>query len=97
MAFPDRLHKLCDGTTPAVSFAKLSWQRYLDILWYAVEIDLEHYGHAFYSTRKEYAVLRTGAKDGIVPQIVYSVGETVACKKCMKEFVESVEQWQARA
>jgi hypothetical protein len=77
-----------------VAFVKLTWQRYLEILWYAVEIGLEHYGHAFYSTRKEYAVLRTGAKDGVVPKILYSEGVRVGCTKCMKEFVEDIEQWE---
>jgi hypothetical protein len=74
-----------------VAFARMSWKRHLEIMWYAVEVGLEHYGHAFYSTRKGYAVLRTGAKDGIAPRILFELGETVVCKTCMREFVESIE------
>ena len=48
---------------------------------------------ARYSTRKEYAILRTGGKDGVVPRILCSLGDTVVCKKCMNEFVEAVRKW----
>jgi hypothetical protein len=37
--------------------------------------------------------LRTGGKDGVVPRILYSLGDTVVCKKCMNEFVEAVRKW----
>jgi hypothetical protein len=76
-----------------VAFVRLTWKRYLEMMWRAVEIGIEHYGHAFYSTRKEYAVLRTGGKDGIVPRILYSLGDSVGCKKCMREFVAEVRKW----
>jgi hypothetical protein len=35
-----------------------------------VDLGIEHYGHTFYSNRKEYAVLRVEAKDGIVPEVL---------------------------
>lgn len=73
------------------SFVRLSWQRCLDIMWRAVELRIEHNGHAFYSTHKGYAVVRTGSKDGISPRILYSIGDTLTCKKCFKEFVEDTE------
>jgi hypothetical protein len=72
------------------SFIRLTWKRYVDILYYADSIGLEDYGHALFSIDKGYAGLRTGAKDGIVPRILYSVGDAVACKKCFGEFVECI-------
>jgi hypothetical protein len=78
------------GTSPfhfsVASFVRLTWNRCRETMTYAVEIGLEHYGHAFYSYGKGYAVLRFGAKNGIVPQLLYSVGDTVVCKRCFKEF-----------
>jgi hypothetical protein len=76
-----------------VCFVRLTWKRYLDIMWRAVEIGIEHYGHAFYSTRKEYAVLRTGGKYGIVPRILYSLGDVTTCKPCMRDFTKEVRKW----
>jgi len=72
------------------AFPYLSWKRYLEILWYAVEIGIEHQGHAVYSMTKGYAVLRTHAKDGIVPRLYASIGDNAVCKVCMKEFVDSI-------
>lgn len=82
-------------TSPAhystAAFTHLSWERYLEILWYAVEIGIEHEGHAFYTTGKGYGVLRTGGKDGIVPHILFMVGEETGCDVCMREFVDSFD------
>jgi hypothetical protein len=76
------------------AFVRLTWQRCLeDIMWRSVELGLEHQGHAFYSERKDYAVLRGGGKYGIVPRIMYSLGDTVSCKKCMREFVAEFRKW----
>lgn len=77
------------------SFVRLSWSRCLDIMWRSIELGIEHQGHAYYSKRKGYAVLRTGAKDGIVPRILYSIGDTITCKKCFKEFAEGIEMNEA--
>jgi hypothetical protein len=74
-----------------VAFVRLCWKRYLEILWYAVEIGIEHEGHAAYSMGKGYAVLRTGAKDGIVPRAMFFLGERTVCRTCLNEFVESIE------
>lgn len=74
------------------SFVMLTWKRYLEVLWFAVEIGLEHEGHAVYSMVKGYAVLRTGAKDGVVPKILYSIGDTIACKQCYRDFVNGIEE-----
>lgn len=94
--FPElaRVKFLILNTSPfhfsLVAFARLSWKRYLEILWYAVEIGIEHSGHAAYSMGKGYAVLRTGGKDGIVPRIMSQIGDNAVCKVCMKEFVDSI-------
>jgi hypothetical protein len=69
-----------------VAFASMSWAKYRQMLWYAVKIGLAHDGYAFYSTSKRYAVLRLGAKDGIVPKIMYSIGDAITCKQCSDEF-----------
>lgn len=72
------------------SFVRLTWKKYLKILWYAVDIGMEHEGHAVYTTGKGYAVLRTGAKDGIVPRAMCETGEKTVCKTCKKEFLDSI-------
>lgn len=74
------------------SFEMLTWKRYLEVLWFAVEIRLEHEGHAVYSMSKGYAVLRTGAKEGVVPKILYSIGDTIACNQCYRDFVNGIEE-----
>jgi hypothetical protein len=72
------------------SFPRLTWERYLDVLWFGVKIGLVHEGYAVYTMTKGYAVLRTGAKNGVVPTILYSIGDVVTCKKCFGEFVEEI-------
>lgn len=94
--FPElaRVKFLIINTSPfhfsLAAFVRLSWKRYLEILWYAVEIGIEHQGHAVYSMSKGYAVLRTGAQDGIVPRLMAQIGDNAVCKVCMKEFVDSI-------
>jgi hypothetical protein len=96
--FPElhRVKFLILSTSPfhfsLVSFVRLSWKRYLEILWYAVEIGIEHEGHAVYSMGKGYAVLRVGAKYGIVPTILCSIGTNVSCKKCLREFTNIFDE-----
>jgi hypothetical protein len=69
-----------------IAFVSMTWAKYRQMLWYAVKIGLAHDGYAYYSTGKKYAVLRLGAKDGIAPKIMYSVGDTITCKHCSEEF-----------
>lgn len=71
-----------------VAFATVSWKRYLQMLWYAVKIGLAHDGYAFYTAGKRYAALRLGAQYGIVPKTMYSIGGTVTCEQCFKEFLK---------
>jgi hypothetical protein len=89
---------LISSTSPShfsiASFPRLTWKRYLEILWYAVEIGIEHEGHAAYSTGKGYAVLRAGGKDGLVPRIMFQTGDTVSCKVCMDMVIETIKENQ---
>ena len=72
------------------AFVRLTWKKYFEILFYAVDIGLAHDGFAFYSERKGYAVLRSGGSYGIVPRAMYSLGKNVVCKKDMAIFEKSL-------